>query len=186
MSLIAITTGDDVVPVGFAGKQYSLTSDKVVMDFGDSAMPGLNPNRFILRFDWEFPPNGSPVSGTNNLNLVLKKNGTPITITTSSTTAIFGTLTNSATSNTRYKTINFNNALADDATYTIEVFANRLIATPSDIDFRFLAHFPDDISKVYTGTLSNLTVTPASGALAKLQIVKSSVGGVARYVVTQL
>ena len=186
LSLIAIATGDDVLPSGFAGKQYSLTSDKVILDFGDSAMPALNSSRFILRFDWEFPPNGSPVIGTNNLNLVLKKGGIPVTVTANTNNPIFGTVNNNASSNIRYKTINFSNALADDATYTVEVFANRLIASPSDIDYRFLMRFPDDATKVYAGTLTGLTVTPASGAIAKLQIVKTTVGGIANYVVTQL
>ena len=188
LSLVAITTGDEVLPVGFSGKQYTLTSPKVILDYGDSAIPVLNANRFIVRLDWEFPPNGSPISGTNNFNLVLKKNGTPITITSNSTTPIFGLLgvLLPNPTNVRYRTINFNNALADDATYTLEVYAQRLVATPSNIDFRFVARFPEDITKVYPGTLTGITVTPPSGAVAKLQIVKTSPGGVAHYDVTQL
>jgi hypothetical protein len=188
LSLIAIATGDDVLPSGFAGKQYSLTSDKVILDFGDSSMPALNNARFIVRFDFEFPPNGTR-PGTNNINLVFKKNGIATTIPANATqpngfvNPIFGTLVSGTL---RSKIVTFVNALAADGTYTLEGYSTRLISTPSDVDFRFLARFPEDVSKVYPGTFTGLTVTPASGAVAKLQIVKTTVSGVAHYDVTQL
>ncbi|HMK06903.1 MAG TPA: hypothetical protein VK476_05190 [Flavobacterium sp.] len=189
LSLIAIATGDDVLPSGFSGKQYSLTSDKVVLDFGDGTLPASNNARFVVKFDFELPPNGTR-PGTNNVNLVFKKNGVASTIPQNATQSngtvnpIFGTLVSGTT---RYKQISFVNALAADGTYTLEAYATRLIETPaSDIDYRFLARFPDDVSKVYPGTLTGLTVTPASGSVAVLKIVKSTVGGVAHYDVTQL
>jgi hypothetical protein len=182
LSLVAITTGDEVLPTGFAGKQYKLTSDKVVLDFGDSSLPALNANRLIVKFDFEFPNNGNPSS--NNLNLSFKKNGVITAIGNSSATSapVFGTLTASA----RYETVNFNNAVAEDGTYTLSAFAQKLKSTPSDVDYRFVVRFPNDVSKVYSGTLTGLTVGNAASAIPVLQIVKSTIDGVAHYDVTQL
>jgi hypothetical protein len=181
--LTGFTTGDEVDTHGFPGKQYSMTSDKITLDYGDAALPALNPNRLIVRLDWEFPNNGNP--SNNNLNLSFRKNNNITTVAPNSNTsaAVFGTQTGTG----RYETININNAVAEDATYTINVFAAKLKTTPSDIKYRFIVRFPNDTTKVFYGVLSGITVGNAASSIPKLQIVKVTDGnGAVEYTVTQL
>jgi len=182
--LAAITTGDDVDTFGFPGKQYSLTSDKITLDFSDTTIPAQNVNRLLIRFDFENYNNGNPAS--NNLNLSFRKNGviTPIANNNQqATAAYFGSLTATA----RYENVNFNNAIAEDGTYTIYAFAQKLIASPSDVDYRFVIRFPAGKTRVFAGTLPGLTLGNAASSIPVLQIVKSTDGnGVAQYAITQL
>lgn len=75
-------------------------------------------------------------------------------------------------------------------TYTIEVYARTLggstSATVAEMPYRFAIRFPDESSKVYSGILTNLSTGPASTAIPKLQIVKTTALGVSSYVVTPL
>lgn len=76
-------------------------------------------------------------------------------------------------------------------TYTIEAYAIRLGGStnppaPVDLPYKFSIRFPDETSKVYSSTFSNLAIGTATTAIPKMQIVKTTVQGVSSYVVTHL
>lgn len=109
--LSAITTAPDVTPKGFVGKQYSIVSDTLYLGYGDTSIPGVNSKRLGVRFDFEGPYSGAGTN-FNNLNIVLKKNGSLITSQStmqgvsplaSTTRPLFGTLTNAG----RYESLFF-------------------------------------------------------------------------------
>lgn len=179
--LSAINTAASIdYPFGFAGKQYSLTSNVIDLGYGDSTFLAVNPNKLGVKLDFPGPYTGST---PNNLNLRVKRDGIVITVAgNSQTTApVYGTTTASG----RYEPININ-ASAPDGEYTLEVFAAKLTTDPSDVPYRFVIRFPDETTKVIAGILPGLTVTPAAGAIPKLKIVKTTVGGQAHFEVSSL
>jgi hypothetical protein len=186
--LTALGTSPINPKVGFVGKQYTLTSNIAKVDFGDTALPGTNSNKCSIRFDYELPRYNVGLSIYNDLNLVLKKtNGTVIqTISALPTAPINGTVASAQPS--RYENIIFLSTAPDD-TYTISIYANQLISSPTNLKYRFAVRFPDESAKTYTGVLNNLTVTPSSNAVAKLKVVKSPptvAGGLPNYEITQI
>lgn len=163
-------TSDGVAPLGFAGKQYTITSNTLTLDYGDSVFGGVNSNRLAIRLDWANPPaNSNPVF--NNLNLRLKLDGNVITVfpNAQTTMPIHGTTTSSA----RYESLNFLST-AIDGTYTVEIFAAKLTSStsPVDVPYRFTVRFPDESVRTFSGTLLGMTVGTAATAIPKLQIVK--------------
>ena len=177
-------TVEGIAPFGFAGKQYTISSNVISMDYGDSGFGGANSNRLAIRFDFANPPfNGNPFF--NNLNLRVKRDGVVITIAGNGQTTmpIYGTTISSS----RYEAINFlSNAL--DGTYTLEVFAAQLTSAtdPVDVPYRFTVRFPDESLRTFGGTLTGLTVGTAATAVPKLQIVKTTFNGQAQYAVSAL
>lgn len=181
--LSGISTAPNVKPVGFAGKQYSLVSNLLKVDFGDTTMPGPNANKLSIRFDYELPKYRSSVSSFNSIKVVLKRlDGTTVTTNANPSTPINLT---SQGPDQRYATLVFLSS-APDNTYILNVYAKTLIDSPSNIGYRFAVRYPDEIGKVLFGNFSNLTVGTAATAFPKLQIVKTTVNGNANYVVTQL
>jgi hypothetical protein len=177
-------TTDGVAPVGFAGKQYSISSNTVVLGYGDSTFGGVNSNRCAVRFDWKNPPGGgNPVN--NNLNLRLKRDGGVVTVAGSNQTTqpIHGT----TTSTSRYESLNFLSS-APDGTYVVEAYAAKLTSTsdPIDVPFRFTVRYPNEDVKAYTGVLTGLTVGTASDARPVFQIIKTTVVGQANYTISLL
>jgi hypothetical protein len=109
--LNGITTGPEEDIRGFAGKQYKMVSDTLSFGYGDSALGGLNSRRLAVRFDFKGPYSGSGPN-FNNLNILLKKNGSVMQSTSSiqgvspaasTTRPLHGTLTNAG----RYESLNF-------------------------------------------------------------------------------
>ena len=70
MYLTAITTANTDLPLGFSGYQYSLTSNVVTLDFGDTGVATSNPDRCSILFDFQYPNDGHP--NFNNLNMILR------------------------------------------------------------------------------------------------------------------
>ena len=188
--LTAINTAPNVVPAGFVGKLYTMTSNKLVLDYGDSlnGIPAANAGRLGIRFDSEGPYGAN----ANNLDLVFLKNGLAITpasdfgAASQTTRPYFGTRTNTG----REENININSTVADNATYTINIFAKNLILSPVNMPYRFMVRFPDEKVRVYAGVLNGLTVGTPATAIPVLQIIKTTppVNGVptADYQVTSL
>ncbi|MBS1535861.1 MAG: hypothetical protein JST78_12345 [Bacteroidetes bacterium] len=175
-------TSDGVEPIGFAGKQYSISSNTVVLGYGDSAFGGVNSNRCAVRFDWKNPPGGgNPFS--NNLNIRLKRDGNVVTVATQSTQPINGT----TTSTSRYESLNFLSS-APDGTYVVEAFAAKLTSTPDPIDvpIRFTVRYPNEDVKTFASVLTGLTVGTASDARPVFQIIKTTVDGQANYAISLL
>ena len=179
-----LVTSDGVAPLGFEGKQYTMGSNVLSLDYGDSTFGGVNANRCAIRFDWANPPvGGNPVN--NNLNLRLKRDGVVTTVSPNSSTSspIYGT----TVSTSRYEAINFL-SIAPDGTYTLEVFAAKLTSAtdPVDVPFRFTVRFPNESVRTFGGILPGLTVGTAATAIPKLQVVKSTDADGAHYDVTLL
>jgi hypothetical protein len=175
-------TNDGVEPVGFAGKQYTITSNNVVLDYGDTSFGGVNSNRCVVRLDWKNPPGGgNPFN--NNLNIRLKRDGNVVTVANANQTTqpIHG----STTSTSRYENLNFLSS-APDGTYVIEVFAAKLTSStdPVDVPFRFTVRFPNEDVRAYRGVLPSMTVGAATNAVPVFQIIKSTVDGQANYEVS--
>lgn len=180
--LSAITTAPEVDPKGFAGKQYSLSSNTVVLDYGDSSIVAVNSNRCGVRLDWQGPYSSIPV--VNDLNLRIKRgDGSVVTVAPNSqnTMPIYGTTVGTS----RYETINFLSTAADDD-YTFEVYAKKLVNTPSNLPYRFTVRFPNETTQVFSGILNDLVVTPNTGAVAKLKVTKTTLSDGAHYTVTPL
>ncbi len=174
--LTAIATSG-VSPSGFSGKQYTLTSNKLNFDYGDTATQATNLNRLGIRFDFPFPP-GSGIT-YNNLNIVVKRNGIIFPVPIGSTNTVNGTTVAFA----RYETLNILNT-AIDAIYTIEVYSVAQIATPTSMPYRFTIRFPNDSSKTYAGIIPAMTIGNQATAIKKIEIIKSIVAGNANYVIT--
>ncbi|WP_298221082.1 hypothetical protein [Flavobacterium sp.] len=181
--LSGINTAQNVTPVGFAGKQYSLTSNVLKVDFGDTPMPNPNANKLSVRLDYEFPKFLTSVTSFNSIKVVLKRlDGTTVATSTALTAPIN---MESQVPNKRFATLVFLST-APDNTYIVNLYAGTLINSPSNIGYRFAVRFPDGKGKTFANNFSNLTVGPVSSAIAKLQIVKTTVDGNANYVVTPL
>ena len=101
LSLTAITTVQSVdVPVGFEGKQYTLTSNVLELEYGDTSIPSTNAKRLGIRFDFKGPYTGQGPN-YNDLNIVLKKNGNilaanTLAVASSLTAPLAGSLTSTA------------------------------------------------------------------------------------------
>ncbi len=172
--LTALGTDPLKPTVGFVGKQYILTSNIAKVDFGpDTVAPSTSSSRLSVRLDCE-SPKYSGATTYNELNLVLKKNmGTVVQPINNTTISLGFSGTNSTSlSETRYDDINISNSAPED-TYTISIYARKLILTPSNLKYRFVVRFPNKKIKTYTGVLNDVVVTNASQAIVKLQIVKS-------------
>jgi len=170
------------VPFGFNGVQYSLTSNVIDMNYGDTAVTAVNANRFGVRFDWPGPYSSlTAPNSVNNLNIRVKRDGGVISVPAGATQPVNGT----TTSNARYETVNIL-ATAPDGEYTIEVFANKLETAPVNLPYRFAIRFPDETVQVIEGVLNGLTLGTAATAVPKLKIVKVTTAGVPTYTVTPL
>ncbi len=178
-----VITADGLVPSGFAGKQYRITSNKLNLDYGDSAFGGVNANRLSVRLDWKNPAGGG-IPNNNNLNIVLKRDGVVTAVSPSSQTTlpIHGTTVSTG----RYEFVNFLST-AIDGTYVFEVFAQKLVSPgPIDIPFRFTVRFPDETVKTFSRIWTGVNVGTAATAVPKFQVIKSTVDGQANYVVSVL
>lgn len=165
-------------PSGFVGKQYSLTSNTINFDYGDTRFAAVNSNRCGIVFDWK-DANGS---NNNDLDLVLKKNSVIVPVLViPPTSPINGTTTSSG----RYEQINFLST-APDGEYIIGYYAKKLVTIPSELPYRITVLFPNELQKTYSGVLSNLTLGTASSSIPKLKIIKSTVNSIAQYDVTLL
>ena len=189
MYLTAITTAPDVVPKGFSGSQYSIVSNILNFGFGDASFTAVNGKRLGVRFDFIDPnAGGNPVF--NNLDLKVTKVGFP-SFTVSPLSAVNAEVYGTVKATTRYESLYFNN-IGADATYIVEIYAQRLISTPLSVPFRFTLRFANEETRVFTGVLNNaVVVLPAgSNSVAKLKIEKSSavVNGqtVYKYIASQL
>jgi hypothetical protein len=108
--LSAITTSPNEDNTrGFEGKQYSIVSDTLSFGYGDTAFGAINAKRLAIRFDFLGPYSGTTA---NNLNIVLKKNGSVmqsqssiqgVSPNSSTKRPLYGTLSNT----TRYESLNF-------------------------------------------------------------------------------
>ncbi len=174
--LTAITTGQDVEPKGFPGIQYSLTSNILTLDYGDSPIGAIVTNRFVARLDWPGPYN----TAGNNLNIVLKKDGVAVIVANanSPTSPIYGTT--SSQGNVRGEILNFL-PTAEDGVYTVEAYAIRLMTSPFNMPYRFTFRLPDESTFSLGGTINNLEVGTAATATPILQITKTTVGSTPQY-----
>jgi hypothetical protein len=100
MYLTSILTTDDVIPSGFAGKQYKMVSDTLELPFGTTRFnESASPQRCHISFDWDGPWGNTK----NNLDIVFKKNGIPFKISNDAGRPVYGTTTGI----NRYEFINF-------------------------------------------------------------------------------
>lgn len=180
------TVSNPPTPSGFAGKQYSLSSNSIKLRFGDTVLPVLNANKCSFRFDYENPKYDASVTSFNDLNLILKRSdGSVVTLATPATAVIHGTPTNSANAS-RYESIVFLND-APVGVYIVSVYAKVLKQIPlTKLDYRFAIRLPGDKSKSFFGTLQNVSLGSASNTIDILRINKTLVNSKPEYELTQL
>ncbi|MFN8275737.1 MAG: hypothetical protein U0X58_12760 [Flavobacteriaceae bacterium] len=76
MYLSAITTTPDAEVVGFKGVNYKVSSNKVILNYGETTVLAENSKRLSVVFDFQGPYGTHPLA--NNLDLIISKNGTPL------------------------------------------------------------------------------------------------------------
>lgn len=195
--LIAFNTASNVVPSGFVGKRYSISSNVLTLNYGDTVILDANPNKLGINFDFE-GPYINLATYYNNLDLVFLKNNVNVLTAfggqSQTNSPYYGTRTGTG----RRDQININNSALPD-TYTIAIYAKNISVPPTvlpnppattNINYRFVVRFPDETVKSFAGTLNNIAVGTIATAIPVLQIIKSStiVGGVsvASYKISQL
>lgn len=170
--LTAFNTASNVVPSGFSGKRYSISSNVLNLIYGDSEIPTANPNRLGLVLDFEGVYTGSSI--VNDLDVVILKNGAPTVASDfGNTNTVTKPYNGTRIFSGRYEKFNINSLYADDTTYQIALFAKKVITSGSNIDYRFAVRFPDDKVKIYSGTLTNVVVGSALNATQVLKIIKT-------------
>ncbi len=170
LSISSITSGPEVTPPGFKGISYNVNSNKVMLEYGDAGFSVSNSNRLSIRLYNEFPSISATLPNFNNLSWNIKKvDGSPVTIAGNAQTTqpIYGTTTNLVSD-----VINFNRD-ADNIVYIINVFALKLITAPTNLKYKLVVRYPDDKVRVFAGTLNNLSVTTATGAIPLFRVTKS-------------
>lgn len=107
--LSGITTTPDAEVVGFPGKQYQMVSDTIHINYGETGILAANAKRLSIVCDFTGPYGGSPLA--NNLDMIVSKNGVPMTgINTSNTTykPFYGTLTSTDSSGDTFSLVDVN------------------------------------------------------------------------------
>jgi hypothetical protein len=151
---------------GFKGKQYSLTSDKLIIDYGDTSYTNSKSDRLSIVLD-----NLGP-SGTNGNNLNFRVTKDNILVVDRTTTQRFE----------KYDILK----TAPSGTYVISIWAQSLVTSPVDLPYRFALTFPNEDVRSFGGVLPNLTVGTALTSISKLQIIKSSDSSGVTFLVTAI
>ncbi len=185
--LSAITTDPVDEKIGFDGVQYKLTSDKLLLDFGDSPLSVPDASILSIRIDSEGPHyNSRPGAIYNGLNYRVIKNGVyQSTIPVKATTGP----ANNPVYNSFYGKSNFadkvelnilsvaENGDSTDGEYIIRIYPSRLISSPMDLYSRFTLRFPDEtaksISVLLPSLVANATINATTGIVV-LKIVKTT------------
>lgn len=153
---------------GILGKQYTISSNKITIELGDTTVDASNTERCIVKFDWQGPygVDGNPLS--NDMDMKVKRNGVNFT----------GTIPPSTTPQStegpgrRYEKFSILKTYPD-GDYTFEPFAKSLNVTGFDmLPYRFVIVFPTDTSKTYNGSYVGL-IAPSLPTV-KLTIRKST------------
>jgi hypothetical protein len=187
---------DEFTVAGFEGKQYSLTSNKLNFDYGDTTIPTHNPSRFSVRLDWQGPWSAAE----NDLDIVFKRNGVVIPNssfggTNATTYPLYGLLIGSG----RTQTVNFNSTATAsgqlpapaDGTYTLEIYAKKLVSgtAPMNLPYRYTIRYSDETVQTISGVFNNMVASTLANlvfASKKLQIVRTGGTTAPNYVVTEI
>jgi|JI10StandDraft_1071094.scaffolds.fasta_scaffold71903_4 hypothetical protein len=186
--LSSITTDPVDEEIGFKGVQYSLTSEKLTLDFGDSRLSVPDASILSVRIDSEGPHYQPGLANYNGLNYRVIKDGVfQATIPAKATT---GTTANPVY-NSFYGKSNVasevvlniltvaENGASTDGEYIIKIYPSKLISSPMDLFSRFTLRLPDDSAKtisVFLPALVANTTINASTGISVLKIVKSTDG----------
>lgn len=170
--LSAITTDPIDEKIGFDGVQYTLTSDKLLLLFGDSLLSVPDASVLSIRIDSEGPHYVSrPGAIYNALNYRVIKDGVfQATIPAKATTG--------STSNPTYNSFYGKSNVADkvelnilgvaengsstDGEYIIKIYPTKLISSPMDLFSRFTLRFPDETAKTISILLPSLVALPSA------------------------
>lgn len=177
-----ISTASTVIPSGFLGKQYTISSNiKEVNLFNTAATTeseviertGYMCINYLFEND---QIGGSTQTNFNNFDLIVRRNGVVITIpqTTPNLTnpVLYYGITVSSVGKRRFVAIN--KSLAPDGVYILEIKTKKLFQPLSNIiNSGFVVVNPEGKSRTYVTPLSNVVV---DGIIQKLQVTKTTVG----------
>ena len=159
---------------------YTISSNKLVLNLSDTTVPISNSDRCIIRFDWIGPWGelGNPLK--NDLDMRVKKDG--VLYTTLNPAPLPGNPTNQNTIGVgkRYENFSIMNTYPD-GDFTFETFAKSLIAS-GDLKCRFVVVNPKNISKTIEYVEpALLTTSLPSTPITRLKIRKLTTAGVVDY-----
>ena len=145
------------VPQGFLDVIYKPSSNKLILDYGDSATGNTFLNRCLIRLDWQGPHTVAQSATYNDLNMVARKLAGPgnLIVNGNSSGVIYGAIAGTS----RYEFINFNGT-ADNTSYILSVWAKKLIVgagVPTNLPYRFTIRFPDAKTKTISGVFNNIS-----------------------------
>lgn len=168
--LIGFNTAPNVVPAGFLGKRYAISSNILTLNYGSSDILTANGSRLGINLDFEGPDGASG----NNLDVVISRNGTIINYPAANnpTAPIYGTSIDTDDNEKFY--MNSRN-IPDNTTYVVALYATSLVISPNNLKYRFTLRFPDESVKTFFGTLNNIVVGSSGTAVNVLQIKKTTI-----------
>ena len=180
--LSAITTDPLDTITGFKGKQYTLTSNMLDLDFGDAPLSSINHSICSVILDWEGPHYQIATTPYNGLAFKVIKDGTLINTLPQNANNVTTTVYGKSNSQQRNSTINNMNILnvagngsSTDGVYIMKVYAAKLITSPMDVQCRFTIRFPDETAKtlycVIPGMVANNNI---NSGFEKLKVVKTT------------
>ncbi|MCX6184621.1 MAG: hypothetical protein NTX74_06170 [Flavobacterium sp.] len=180
--LSAITTDPIREVIGFEGVQYSLNSNKLELDFGDSKLSSPNSSILSINIDSE-GPHWNPNIGAiyNALNYRVVKNGVyqntiPAKATTgSSLNPVYNSFYGKSNVADKVELNILNvaeNGSSTDGEYIIKLYPTKLVSSQMDLFARFTIRFPDDKAKTISLLLPGLVANTLINATTGVQVLK--------------
>lgn len=158
---------------------YKITSNKVILNLGDSGVLLANSDRLIVRFDWKGPWGENNNVLNNDCDMVVKKDGVVFNTAVPPITTN-NQVQNTSTTKVRYETFRILNSFPAGL-YTFETFCKSLI-TSGDLNCRFILVYPTDVTKTieYVEPALSTSSLP-SVPIVRLKIQKDGVGAASTY-----
>lgn len=149
------------------GKHYLINSNTIVLDTGNTTVPGSDDTRLQVKFAWP-----DPDGVANNLRLTVVKPNNTTTIPSLAAGARQYNITN---------VLGANGALGD---YYFKIRATALTTSPIDMPYRFILRFPNGSSKLFQGVFEDLTTASSERTVLKVTKSTDPVTNQSVYVVT--
>ena len=182
--LTAITTDPKNTSVGFYGKQYTISSNILDIDFGQASLAAPDHTLCDIRVDC-IKPNYQPgLTVFNGLKYSVIKNSiftgsSSIPSTPALNSSFYGT-TNPKDPYLDLKILNeAKDGSSTDGTYIIKLYAAKLVSPIMDVPVRFTVRFPDETAETFFTIIPSMSITTGTinqntVGFEKLQIIKST------------
>jgi hypothetical protein len=186
--LSAISTDPLDTASGFIGKQYSISSNVLNLDFGDASLSVIDHSMCSVRLDYVGPHYRAASIPYNGLLYKVIKDGTllaslPVSAAANSSTSVYGK-SNYQSGDNYMNILNVaKNGTPTDGVYIMKIYAPKLITDPTpNMQCRFTIRFPDEKAKTLYCEVPNMPISATvAGGVEKLKIVKSDLNGAPHY-----